>query len=473
LFASVGLKVEKLAFNPSEMDLGNLRNLPESRICSAVGVDAMVVGLSVGDARRTYSNLPAAEQQAWRNCIIPMQKMHGRDLDVQLLPDFEPQAQDKGRKVDYDRKHVTALQQDASALRKDAALMYQAGLFTRAKALALAGEEFDAQSDRVYLYEAMAAAQGGMGGEQAPEPGGAHHFDAEAKFSASQPRDKNGMWMDTGGVGGSYLRHGIGTHEADDEERKARKVPPGWTDVQIANSADTPLQITGMDSKGREQSRYTAEHDQAQAAAKFERGRALADRMGSLEKQIDADALGQGKNREEANTLRLVQLTGFRIGSTKDTGAETQAFGASTLLKKHATIDGDTVTFEFWRKHGVPIKKSVTDSQLAREIESRKAGDRDRLFATTDAKVRKYLHALPGGAEFKVHDFRTWNGTSVALKVAAEMPAPTNAKEFSAAKLAVAKQVAAHLGNTPHVALKSYIAPHVFQHWETVLNTGA
>ena len=47
-----------------------------------------------------------------------------------------------------------------------------------------------------------------------------------------------------------------------------------------------------------------------------------------------------------------------------------------------------------------------------------------------------------------------------------EMPAPKNEKEYRKAVLAVAKQVAAKLANTPTICLQAYIAPQVFQPWK-------
>jgi DNA topoisomerase IB len=45
------------------------------------------------------------------------------------------------------------------------------------------------------------------------------------------------------------------------------------------------------------------------------------------------------------------------------------------------------------------------------------------------------------------------------------MPVPTNAKDYKASVMSVAKVVSSKLGNTPAVALTSYINPSVFVPW--------
>jgi DNA topoisomerase-1 len=159
-------------------------------------------------------------------------------------------------------------------------------------------------------------------------------------------------------------------------------------------------------------------------------------------------------------------LTGFRIGGSEDTGADKEAFGASTLLGKHISVDGTKVSFSFTGKKGVHIQKTVTDEQLATFLSAkkRKSGVEGRIFDVSDAQARAYLKAA-SGKNFKVKDFRTWHGTAKAVKeLKAELkknPTPS-AAEAKKVKLAVAKKVAAHLGNTPAIALASYIAPEVW-----------
>lgn len=121
---------------------------------------------------------------------------------------------------------------------------------------------------------------------------------------------------------------------------------------------------------------------------------------------------------------------------------------------------------ERYLEKGVKITKSLTDHHLAQYLADRKkaAGKNGQLFSCNDAQVRDWFHNN-GGEEFKVKDFRTWNGTCKALETITELPEPKTKAEYAKFRNQVGKQVAAHLGNTPTVALASYIDPAVFGRW--------
>ena len=257
-----------------------------------------------------------------------------------------------------------------------------------------------------------------------------------------------------------------GFHAASPDERKKHSLPPAWTDVHIADSKDSALQAVGTDAKGRTQYRYSQAHTDRQAAAKFARGRSFDKALPKLMEQIGKDASDpNSRYHEEAVVLNLIAKTGFRVGGEGDTGAEKQAYGASTLLAHHAEVKGDTITFSFTGKKGVSIQKTLKDKEIASHVQARQT--RQHLFDTSDARVRDYLHAIDG--DFKVKDFRMWNGTAVAKQAIDSMDAPTNARDYNAKRLEVGKLVAEHLGNTPKIALESYVDPHVFQVWNHVL----
>lgn len=245
-----------------------------------------------------------------------------------------------------------------------------------------------------------------------------------------------------------------------DAERKALKVPPGWNDVRMAKDPKSPLQIIGIDSKGRSQYRYSAEHTAKQSALKFDRVRRFSRELD--EKILPAIERDLANGSEEALVLRLIHRTGFRVGSTVNTGAKVQAYGATTLRAEHLTINGDVLHFRFVGKKGVLIDQAIEDAELARHLAPRLAKGGD-LFATTDAKVRDYLHANNGA--HKVKDFRTWVGTNAALDVIKRLPTPKTLADFKRLRADVGKVVSSKLGNTPTVALESYIDPRVFEIW--------
>ena len=244
------------------------------------------------------------------------------------------------------------------------------------------------------------------------------------------------------------------------------KVPPAWKSVKLSSNPKADLQVTGIDKKGRKQAIYSAEHSERAAAEKFARLKEFTKELPQLRQRIQAD-LGNKSlpsyEQEAAAVLTLIDKTGFRIGSDRETGADKTAFGASTLKTNHVKIDGDRVQFGFTGKKGVRINKIVHDSQLASLLKDR-LKNKGKLFNVTDGQVRDYLHSRDG--EFKVKDFRTWKGTSVAIREIQKMKPPAEGKPFLKAQRIVAKKVARELGNTPIVALRSYIDPAAWHHWK-------
>jgi DNA topoisomerase-1 len=266
-------------------------------------------------------------------------------------------------------------------------------------------------------------------------------------------RDKDGTYRDATGkpVG-----------KADQERLNALKLPPAWTNVQLSADPHAALQATGVDAKGRTQRVYSAEHSERMAGEKFSRLKDFTAAMPKLQSRIKGDLDSPDadqRTREAAAALYLIERTGFRVGSDRETGADKQAFGATTLRSEHVKVDGDKVSFSFVGKKGVDIEKTITDGRLARLLAPRVAAG-GRLFNTSDSQVRDYLHSIDG--DFKVKDFRTYIGTTTALKEISRMPVAKDEKEFARLQLAVSKKVSETLGNTPTVAKASYIDPAVW-----------
>jgi DNA topoisomerase-1 len=242
------------------------------------------------------------------------------------------------------------------------------------------------------------------------------------------------------------------------------RLPPAWTEVQINRDSGHPLQAVGKDAKGRQQYRYSAEHTGEQAAKKFRRVKEFVKRLPGLREKIHEHMHGpDGPDRESAHVLHLIDKTGFRIGSDADTKADKKAHGASTLHSSHVRVEGDKSTFHFTGKKGVTIHQEVHDKELADALRPRvKRGG--KLFDADQGHIRGFLkrHAGP----FKVKDFRTAVAADTALKAMHGHPEPTNEAEFKKARHHVGTIVSKKLGNTPHVALASYIPPEVFAKWQ-------
>lgn len=163
---------------------------------------------------------------------------------------------------------------------------------------------------------------------------------------------------------------------------------------------------------------------------------------------------------EAASVLRLIAHTGFRVGGNPGLSGKHEAFGATTLKPEHVKIDGDTISFDFIGKAGVPQKHSIVNPKIARDLEKRMG--RDRLFDVNDRGMRKFLKAITAGSDFKIHDFRTWVATDAAKKVIEAHPAPTDAQEFAVIYKLAIQAAASKIGDTTAVTEQSYVDPNLF-----------
>lgn len=249
-------------------------------------------------------------------------------------------------------------------------------------------------------------------------------------------------------------------------------LPPAWTDVKINPDPGGALLAIGRDSKGRKQSVYSAEFTKTQAEAKFRRIEELNSKIEEIEQQNAKSRRSRNpKVKDSADCLHLIMKTGIRPGSDDDTGAEVQAYGATTLTADHVVKTKDGVVLNFVGKKGVKLKIPVTDPELASSLlrRAKTAGPGGKLFPNTnDRSLLAHTHTMDGGG-FKTKDFRTHLGTSVAAEEVKKADAPKTAKEYKKMVLQVAKTVATQLGNTPVVSLQSYISPTVFSDWRNSL----
>ena len=100
-----------------------------------------------------------------------------------------------------------------------------------------------------------------------------------------------------------------------------------------------------------------------------------------------------------------------------------------------------------------------------------KAGPEGRLFGkVTSDSLRKYTDQLTGN-KFSQKDFRTLVANKLAMKEINGQEAPTSETAYKKAVRSVAQAVSKALGNTPSVALASYISPAVFGTWRAGLQS--
>lgn len=143
--------VKVLSFNPQEMQLKELRRIPEERVSAVLGVPAGVAQLGAGLDRNTFSNYGEANVAAYTQGVIPGQRLMAAEIEVQLLPEFvdiEREAVD----VWFDWTKASAMQALADAVWKRFESSATKGLLKRSDFLLAIGRTPAADgSDDIYV----------------------------------------------------------------------------------------------------------------------------------------------------------------------------------------------------------------------------------------------------------------------------------------------------------------------------------
>jgi HK97 family phage portal protein len=153
-------KMDRVSLTPSELALDSVRRVPEERICSALGINPMVLGLGSGLERSTYSNYERAQQAAWEDGMVPLLRTLADAITADLLPEY-PETQE-GDYIQYDLETVRALADDLAAEAERAERLYKAGIIDRAEAKRIAGLEA-VPEDEGQLHPTAIPVQSGAG----------------------------------------------------------------------------------------------------------------------------------------------------------------------------------------------------------------------------------------------------------------------------------------------------------------------
>jgi DNA topoisomerase I len=295
--------------------------------------------------------------------------------------------------------------------------------------------------------------------------------------------------VDCSDPGFSRRRRGKGFEYLDEEGRRiedpdvlarirALTIPPAWEDVWICPSASGHIQATGVDAAGRKQYRYHDNWRERRDRKKFESMTRFARALPGLRERVAEHLAREGLPREKvlACAVRLLDRGFFRIGS-EDYAEENDTYGIATMLKRHVTVAGDEVKFDYESKGGQRRLQSIDDpdvAEIVRTLKQRRGGgeellaykDGRRWVDVRSADINEYVKQATGD-DFSAKDFRTWSGTVLAA-VALAVSGPAHAARTSRkrAKARAVKEVARYLGNTPTIARTSYIDPRVFDRFD-------
>ncbi len=247
-------------------------------------------------------------------------------------------------------------------------------------------------------------------------------------------------------------------------------IPPAWSSVWIAPSADAHLQATGVDSRGRKQYRYHPEWQHERDQVKFHDMQAFGRAQPQLRSRIELGLIAGdeplGHRRVLALSLRLLDIGLLRVGSDRY-ARDNKHYGLTTLLREQVTVRPDRAVFDYVGKAGKRQTLAIADApslDVLAALKRRRQGPPELLVFRAARgwtrihreDVNNFLRAESGGP-FSAKEYRTWNATVIAAAtLAALKPRPSRAPTIAS------RAVAAALGNTPTVARQSYIDPRVF-----------
>src|SRR5829696_1515006 len=256
------------------------------------------------------------------------------------------------------------------------------------------------------------------------------------------------------------------------------KIPPAWTECFINPAANGRVQAIGKDAAGRWQYLYHQNHTRAQELRKFRRITNFAKAIPQMRATVTRHLRQPGLTRERvlASILRILSTCFMRPGS-EVYASEHGSYGIATLRRKHVTVKGDLIEFDFPGKSGVRQQRQLRDRQVARVIRAsmKLPGFNVFKFVNGDGKpvkvttrhINQYIKEVMG-SHFSAKDFRTWAGTLVCACALArdgnEMPVQTTAKNKRI--VAAIKETAEVLGNTPAVCRGSYVCPEIISAFE-------
>lgn len=270
------------------------------------------------------------------------------------------------------------------------------------------------------------------------------------------------------------------------ERIHALAIPPAWEDVWICSDPLGHIQATGTDARHRKQYRYHDLWRERRDRQKFASMTGFARGLPKLRERVERDLRKRSISRERvlACAVRLLDRGVFRIGS-EDYAEENETYGLATMRKRHVSVTGDSIVFDYEAKGGKRRVQTVGDraiSGMVRKLRSRGGGGHELLAyrdgsAWRDVRstdINDYIKETIGEGH-SAKDFRTWNATVLAAVVLAaaarERDLSTKGGRARAKRDAV-KQVARYLGNTPAVCRASYIDPQVFDRFDGGLTVG-
>ena len=298
-------------------------------------------------------------------------------------------------------------------------------------------------------------------------PPGLRHAD-DTRPGYSRKREKDGfVYFDSSGQR---------IVDEDDIKRiNALAIPPAYEDVWICADPRGHLQATGRDARGRKQYRYHPLWRETRDANKYERMAEFGHTLPKIRARVARDLKlpGMPCDKVIAAIVQLLDTTLIRIGSV-EYARDNQSYGLTTLRKKHVKIEAGQLRFKFRGKSGIEHDVTVDNPRIKRIVRRCAELPGHDLFQYLDedgarhtvgsADINDYLRRA-SGADFTAKDYRTWAGSVYALAALRRLMCSSAARARQHI-VAMVKDVAALLRNTPAVCRRCYIHPAVISAFE-------
>jgi HK97 family phage portal protein len=147
--SSKPVKLQQFGFSPTAMQITQLRDVSEERVCARLGIPAAVVGFGAGiDATKVGATMTEMVGLAWKGCLIPMQTSMAEQLTLSIVPDFEPEPGNFALR--FNQKNVAALQGNKKEIADAMDVGIKGGWIEVAEGRAALGLEVRPQ-DHIYL----------------------------------------------------------------------------------------------------------------------------------------------------------------------------------------------------------------------------------------------------------------------------------------------------------------------------------
>jgi len=141
------MNIDVVSFSPADMNLIELRRLPEERVAAVMGVPAVLAGLGAGLNSATYNNTRELREYFTEQKLVPLWRTVAEELTYQLLPEFDD---NDNVYCKYQVEDVRALSQDQDELYKRMNTAVSGGWATIGEARNAVGLAAD-DSHNVYL----------------------------------------------------------------------------------------------------------------------------------------------------------------------------------------------------------------------------------------------------------------------------------------------------------------------------------